>query len=88
MKKDAKYSNTIDQIKPEETNPETNISIDEAKNIINKIEDNQIKYLIYKIEKIHALTQKPIENIKSIISNLESTKIEVHESSFEPLVIN
>jgi hypothetical protein len=88
MKKDAKYSNTIDQIKPEETNPETNISIDEAKNIINKIEDNQIKYLIYKIEKIYALTQKPIENIKSIISNLESTKIEVHESSFEPLVVN
>jgi hypothetical protein len=88
MKKDTKYDNTIDQIKAKETDSKKTISIDEAKNIVKEIEDNQVKYLIYKIEKIHVLTQKPLENIKSIISDLESTKIEVHESSFESLVIN
>lgn len=88
MKKDTKYDNTIDQIKPKETDSKKTISIDEAKNIVKEIEDNQVKYLIYKIEKIHILTQKPLGNIKSIISDLESTKIEVHESSFESLVIN
>jgi hypothetical protein len=88
MKKDTNYDNTIDQIKAKETDSKKTISIDEAKNIVKEIEDNQVKYLIYKIEKIHVLTQKPLENIKSIISNLESTKIEVHESSFESLVIN
>jgi hypothetical protein len=88
MKKDTNYDNTIDQIKAKETDSKKTISIDEAKNIVKEIEDNQVKYLIYKIEKIHVLTQKPLENIKSIISDLESTKIEVHESSFESLVIN
>ena len=88
VKKDIKYHNTFDQVKTEEIEPRTIISIDEARNIVKKIEDNQIKYLINKIEKIHMLTQKPLENIKSIISDLETTKIEVHESSFESLVIN
>jgi hypothetical protein len=88
MKKDTKYDNTIDQIKAKETDSKKTISIDEAKNMVKEIEDNQIKYLIYKIEKIQLLTQKPLENIKSIISDLESAKIEVHESSFESLVIN
>ncbi|HET8858261.1 MAG TPA: hypothetical protein VFM28_12120 [Nitrososphaeraceae archaeon] len=88
MKKDIKYHNTFDQIKTEETKPKTTISIDEAKNIVKKNEDSQIKYLTDKIEKIQMLTQKPLENIKYIISDLETTKIEVHESSFEPLVIN
>ena len=88
VKKDIKYHNTFDQVKTEETEPRTIISIDEARNIVKKIEDNQIKYLIDKIEKVHMLTQKPLENIKFIISDLESTKIEVHESSFESLVIN
>jgi hypothetical protein len=88
VKKDIKYDNTFGQIKTEETEPRTIISIDEARNIVKKIEDNQIKYLINKIEKIQMLTQKPLENIKSIISDLETTKIEVHESSFESLVIN
>lgn len=88
MKKDIKYHNTFDQIKTEETEPRTTISIDEAKNIVKKNEDSQIKYLTDKIEKIQMLTQKPLENIKYIISDLETTKIEVHESSFEPLVIN
>ena len=88
MKKDIKYHNTFDQIKSEETKPRTTISIEEAKNIVKKIEDSQIKYLTDKIEKIQMLTQKPLENIKSIILDLETTKIEVHESSFEPLVIN
>jgi DNA repair exonuclease SbcCD ATPase subunit len=88
VKKDTKYHNTLDQIKTEETEPSTTITIDEAKNIVKKIEDNQIKYLTDKIEKIRILTQKPLENIKSIISDLDTTKIEVHESSFESLVIN
>ena len=88
VKKDIKYHNTFDQVKTEETEPRTIISIDEARNIVKKIEDNQIKYLIDKIEKVHMLTQKPLENIKSIILDLETTKIEVHESSFESLVIN
>jgi hypothetical protein len=88
VKKDTKYHNRLDQIKTEETEPRTNITIDEAKNIVKKIEDNQIKYLTDKIEKIRILTQKPLENIKSIISDLDTTKIEVHESSFESLVIN
>ena len=88
VKKDTKYHNTFDQIKTEKTEPSTTITIDEAKNIVKKIEDNQIKYLTDKIEKIRILTQKPLENIKSIISDLDTTKIEVHESSFESLVIN
>ncbi|MGE5633718.1 MAG: hypothetical protein ACM3VV_00660 [Deltaproteobacteria bacterium] len=88
MKKDTKNRDTFDQIKTEETGSRTTISIDEAKNMVKKIEDNQIKYLTNKIEKIQILTQKPLENIKSIISDLESTKIEVPESSFESLVIN
>ncbi|MDF2737791.1 MAG: hypothetical protein K0S93_1650, partial [Nitrososphaeraceae archaeon] len=88
MKKDTKYHNTLDQIKTEEIESRITISIDEANSIVKKIEDNQIKYLTDKIEKIRMLTQKPLENIKFIISDLESTKIEVHESSFESLVIN
>ncbi|HET9806431.1 MAG TPA: hypothetical protein VFP49_05965, partial [Nitrososphaeraceae archaeon] len=88
MKKDTKNRDTFDQIKTEETGSRTTISIDEAKNMVKKIEDNQVKYLTNKIEKIQILTQKPLENIKSIISDLESTKIEVPESSFESLVIN
>lgn len=88
MKKDTKYHNTLDQIKTEEIESRITISIDEAKDIVKKIEDNQIEYLTDKIEKIRMLTQKPLENIKIIISDLESTKIEVHESSFESLVIN
>jgi hypothetical protein len=88
VKKDTKNRDTFDQIKTEETGSRTTISIDEAKNMVKKIEDNQIKYLTNKIEKIQILTQKPLENIKSIISDLESTKIEVPESSFESLVIN
>ncbi len=88
VKKDTKNRDTFDQIKTEETRSRTTISIDEAKNMVKKIEDNQIKYLTDKIEKIQILTQKPLENIKSIISDLESTKIEVPESSFESLVIN
>ena len=69
VKKDIKYHNTFDQIKTEETEPRTTISIEEAKNIVKKIEDSQIKYLTDKIEKIQMLTQKPLENIKSIISD-------------------
>ncbi len=88
MKKDTKNRDTFDQIKTEETGSRTTISIDEVKNMVKKIEDNQVKYLTNKIEKIQILTQKPLENIKSIISDLESTKIEVPESSFESLVIN
>lgn len=88
MKKDTKYHNTLDQIKTEEIESRTTISIDEAKDIVKKIEGNQIKYLTDRIEKIRMLTQKPLENIKYIISDLESAKIEVHESSFESLVIN
>ena len=34
------------------------------------------------------MTQKPIENIKSITSDLESAKIDVHEASFESVVVN
>jgi len=88
VKEDTKYHNTLDQIKKEEIESRINISINEAKDIVKNIEETQIKYLTDKIEKIRMLTQKPLENIKSIISDLESTKIEVHESSFESLVIN
>ena len=86
--RNRKYHNKIDLIKNIETEERTTISIVEAKDIVKKIEDNQIEYLTDKIEKIRMLTQKPLENIKFIISDLESTKIEVHESSFESLVIN
>jgi DNA repair exonuclease SbcCD ATPase subunit len=83
-----KYQNKIDLIKPIETKDRTTISIVEAKDIVKKIDQSQTKILTERIDKIRHLTQKPIENIQSIISNLESTKIDVHESSFESVVVN
>ncbi len=88
MKKDAKYDNSLDSIKTNDIENNNIITIDEARNLVKKIEDNQINNLTDKIEKIRILTQKPLGNIRVIITDLESTKIEVHESSFESLVIN
>lgn len=83
-----KYPNTIDQIKTRETEEGRTISIVEAKDIVKKIDLSQTKILTGRINKIRNLTQKPIGNIKSLISDLESTKIDVHESSFESVVVN
>ena len=83
-----KYPNTIDQIKTRETEERRTISIVEAKDIVKKIDLSQTKILTGRINKIRNLTQKPIGNIKSLISDLESTKIDVHESSFESVVVN
>ena len=83
-----KYPNTIDQIKTIETEERRAISIVEAKDIVKKIDQTQTKILTGRINKIRHLTQKPIGNIKSLISDLESTKIDVHESSFESVVVN
>ncbi|MGE0243151.1 MAG: hypothetical protein AB7P56_04415 [Nitrososphaeraceae archaeon] len=88
MKKDAKYDNSLDSIKTNDIENNNIITIDEARNLVKKIEDNKINNLTDKIEKIRILTQKPLGNIRVIITDLESTKIEVHESSFESLVIN
>ncbi|HJT84771.1 MAG TPA: hypothetical protein VJ697_09840 [Nitrososphaeraceae archaeon] len=88
IKKDTKYNNTFDPPKTKDFESRSIITIDEARNLVKKIEDNQVNKLIDKIEKIRTLTQKPLENIRDIIDDLESTKIEVHESSFESLVIN
>src|SRR5215210_6054691 len=78
-----KYPNTIDKIKTIETEERRTISIVEAKEIVKKIDQTQTKILTGRIDKIRHLTQKPIGNIKSLISDLESAKIDVHESSFE-----
>ena len=86
--KNTKYNNTLDSIKRKDTESKSIITVDEARNLVKKIEDNQVNKLIDKIEKIRILTQKPLENIRDIITDLESTKIEVHESSFESVVIN
>lgn len=83
-----KYPNTIDQIRTRETEERRTISIVEAKDIVKKIDLSQTKILTGRINKIRHLTQKPIGNIKSLISDLESTKIDVHESSFESVVVN
>ncbi|HEX7142278.1 MAG TPA: hypothetical protein VF222_07350 [Nitrososphaeraceae archaeon] len=83
-----KYPNTIDQIRTRETEERRTISIVEAKDIIKKIDLSQTKILTGRINKIRHLTQKPIGNIKALISDLESTKIDVHESSFESVVVN
>lgn len=83
-----KYHNKVDLTKTIETEDRTTISIVEAKDIIKKIDQTQTKILTGRIDKIRHLTQKPIENIESIISDLESTKIDVHESSFESVVVN
>ena len=88
IKKDTKYNNTFDPLKTKDFESRSIITIDEARNLVKEIEDNQVNKLIDKIEKIRILTQKPLENIRDIIDELESTKIEVHESSFESLVIN
>ncbi|MGE3859596.1 MAG: hypothetical protein AB7F53_06365 [Nitrososphaeraceae archaeon] len=88
IKKDAKYDNSLDSIKTNDIENNNIITIDEARNLVKKIEDNKINNLTDKIEKIRILTQKPLGNIRVIITDLESTKIEVHESSFESLVIN
>ena len=82
------YQNKIDVIKTIETKDRTTISIVEAKDIVKKIDQSQTKILTERIDKIRHLTQKPIENIESIISDLESTRIAVHESSFESVVVN
>ena len=87
-KRNLKYHNKIDLLKTIETEDRTTISIVEAKDIIKKIDQSQTKILTGRIDKIRHLTQKPIENIESIISDLESTKIDVHESSFESVVVN
>ena len=83
-----KYHNKVDLTKTIETEDRTTISIVEAKDIVKKIDQTQTKILTGRIDKIRHLTQKPIENIESIISDLESTKIDVHESSFESVVVN
>ena len=83
-----KYHNKIGLIKTKETEERTTISIVEAEDIVKKIDQSQTKILTGRIDKIRHLTQKPIENIESIISDLESTKIDVHESSFESVVVN
>lgn len=83
-----KYPNTIDQIITRETEERRTISIVEAKDIVKKIDLSQTKILTERINKIRHITQKPIGNIKSLISDLESTKIDVHESSFESVVVN
>lgn len=83
-----KYHNKVDLTKTIETEGRTTISIVEAKDIVKKIDQTQTKILTGRIDKIRHLTQKPIENIESIISDLESTKIDVHESSFESVVVN
>ena len=83
-----KYPDTIDKIKTRETEERRTISIVEAKDIVKKIDLSQTKILTGRINKIRHLTQKPIGNIKSLISDLESTKIDVHESSFESVVVN
>ena len=82
------YQNKIDVIKTIETKDRTTISIVEAKDIVKKIDQSQTKILTERIDKIRHLTQKPIENIESIISDLESTRIAVHERSFESVVVN
>ncbi len=82
------YQNKIDVIKTIETKDRTTISIVEAKDIVKKIDQSQTKILTERIDKIRHLTQKPIENIESIISDLESTRIAVHETSFESVVVN
>ena len=86
--RNRKFRNKIDLIKPIETKDRSTISIVEAKDIVKKIDQSQTKILTERIDKIKHLTQKPIENIQSIISDLESTKIDVHESSFESVVVN
>jgi hypothetical protein len=86
--RNRKFRNKIDLIKPIETKDRSTISIVEAKDIVKKIDQSQTKILTERIDKIKHLTQKPIENIQSIISALESTKIDVHESSFESVVVN
>jgi DNA repair exonuclease SbcCD ATPase subunit len=86
--RNRKFRNKIDLIKPIETKDRSTISIVEAKDILKKIDQSQTKILTERINKIRHLTQKPIENIQSIISGLESTKIDVHESSFESVVVN
>jgi hypothetical protein len=83
-----KYPNKIDLIKPIEPKDRTTISIVEAKDIVKEIDQSQTNILTKRIDKIRHLSQKPIENIQSIISDLESTKIDVHESSFESVVVN
>lgn len=86
--RNRKYQNKIDVIKTLETQDRTTLSIVEAKDIVKKIDQSQTKILTERIDKIRHLTQKPIENIESIISDLESTRIAVHESSFESVVVN
>ena len=86
--RNRKYQNKIDVIKTIETEDRTTISIVEAKDLVKKIDQSQTKILTERIDKIRHLTQKPIENIESIISDLESTRISVHESSFESVVVN
>ena len=86
--RNRKYQNKIDLVRNIETEDRTTISIVEAKDIIKKFDQSQTKILTERIDKIRHLTQKPIENIESIISDLEATKIDVHESSFESVVIN
>lgn len=86
--RNRKYQNKIDMIKTIETEDRTTISIVEAKDIVQKIDQSQTKILTERIDKIRHLTRKPIENIESIISDLESTRIAVHESSFESVVVN
>ena len=83
-----KYHSKIDHLKTIKTGEGTTITIVEAKDIVKKIDLTQTKILTGRIDKIRHLTQKPIENIKSITSDLESAKIDVHESSFESVVVN
>ena len=83
-----KYHNKIDHLKTIKTGEGTTITIVEAKDIVKKIDLTQTKILTGRIDKIRHLTQKPIENIKSITSDLESAKIDVHEASFESVVVN